>query len=70
MKPAIVTIPIDADNDSTDSTGSLYNSILSILSSKPLLALCFENMEMHVEAATIVDSQNSLKHGFSSGNGF
>jgi hypothetical protein len=45
----------------------LYNAILSILSSKPLLALCFENMEMHVEAATIVDSQKSPKLSFSSG---
>ena len=57
--PAIIIAPLDAENGGSGSMDSLCNSILSVLVSKPLIALCVENMEMCVDAAKVVVSKSN-----------
>lgn len=54
VKPAIVITPPVGEQENFRGHDFFFNSVLSLLAAKPLLALCFENMLMHVEAAIAV----------------
>lgn len=62
VKPATITTPLTDEVVNVGGQEFSYMSILAILAAKPLFALCFENMIMHVEAAKIVDRHSSLSH--------
>lgn len=65
VKPAAITTPLTAEAAEAGGQLSFYKSILAILAAKPVLALCFENMVMHVEAPAIVENNRTLSYPLS-----
>lgn len=60
VKPAAVTTPSTGEGAEACGQNNFYKSILAILAAKPVLALCFEKMIMHVGAPTLVDNKRTL----------
>lgn len=63
VKPAAITTPLTFESaEGVGGQDYTYKSILAILAAKPMIALCFEKMVMHVEAPTVVESSSAVPH--------
>ncbi|MCO5560485.1 hypothetical protein L7F22_014100 [Adiantum nelumboides] len=62
VKPATITIPLMVEGAGGVGQDQTLKSILAILAAKPILALCFEKMVMHVEAPIVVAGNSTGSH--------
>ncbi|KAI5065176.1 hypothetical protein GOP47_0019871 [Adiantum capillus-veneris] len=62
VKTADITTPLITESLEGVGQDHTYKSILAILAAKPILALCFEKMVMHVEAPVLVDANRTVSH--------